>query len=166
MPGRIRTRYETWHNNANRRTVKWTNVLLAQVMAGLCLAVAGLGFFVYVRDVHDRAQATQHETEVNEWRRCTDRAVSGAQIARVNAAAVDHAKQTATLAVSIGNTFDQIVAQFEQGPTTPRLDIIRKTVNALLIDIGNYDKGVMVYEAAAAAFKPQDPAKCPPKPDN
>jgi hypothetical protein len=146
------TRFGRWYANAQTRTVQWTNVLLAQILAGLCLATVAVGFYVRQEDAQSQAQQAQYETNVNEWKRCQDRVASTHEIDAVNKAGVAHAEDTA-------RTLDQIVAVAESaGATNERLVTIRGLVD-------KYQASVIKYRDAADAFVPQDPAKCPPMPN-
>jgi hypothetical protein len=97
----------------------------------------------------NRVSANENESRTAEV--CWSRVKSTAELDAVNKAGVAHAKDTAL-------TLNAIVAALNGLPDSPRLQAIRDAVQ-------KYQGSVAAYEAAANKFVPQDPAKCPPMPE-
>ena len=160
-------RIHRWWNPPDEIEKTHRHVRLAICLAGFCLFVTFLGFFFWLRDNENQAERAAYQTALIDWRRCSDRAESGAQIVAVNTAAVAHAQETADAVAATARTFDEIVAVFEASAAgSQRLVVIRELVDRYSTEVAApYQQGVDEYRAAVAAYKPQDPDACPPKPD-
>lgn len=147
--------------------VKWRHVRLALMLGGFCLSVTVLGIVVWLVNTDADAERAKYVAELIDWRRCNDRAESGVQIDAVNDAAVTQAEETDEAISTIAATFDEIVALLESGSTPPsqRLVELRRIVDENTIAAARYGEAVDAYHAAAAAYVPQDPDACPPRPE-